>query len=101
MCVRMRVRVCMRVHMIVINSHPDTTRDTGPRKREDHGKSLYIGIFADNEKKYKKIKEKFGNMKKPPYLCSRNQKTKQYESLLLHFGERGQTPRNRRNSQAI
>ena len=34
-------------------------------------------------------------MKNPPYLCGRNQTTKQYEALLLHFGERGQTPSNR------
>ena len=32
-------------------------------------------MIADDEKKYKKIKEKFGNVKKPPYLCIRNQTT--------------------------
>ena len=32
-------------------------------------------MIADNEKKYKKNQKKFGNMKKPPYLCSRNQTT--------------------------
>ena len=32
-------------------------------------------MFADNEKKYKKSLKKFGNIKKPPYLCSRNQTT--------------------------
>ena len=37
-------------------------------------------MIADNEKKYKKSLEKFGNMKKPPYLCSCNQKEKQYEN---------------------
>ena len=47
-------------------------------------------------------------MKKPPYLCSRNQTTNtpkgkkeiqvklnNNEALLLHSGERGQTPRDR------
>ena len=32
-------------------------------------------MIADNEKKYKKKLKKFGNVKKPPYLCIRNQKT--------------------------
>ena len=35
-------------------------------------------MIAGTEKKYKKKLKKIGNMKKPPYLCSRNQKTKQY-----------------------
>ena len=35
-------------------------------------------MIADNEKKLKKSQEKFGNMKKPPYLCSRNQTTNKF-----------------------
>ena len=30
-------------------------------------------MIADDEKSIKKNKEKFGNVKKPPYLCCRNQ----------------------------
>ena len=60
------------------NGHSNGTQDH--RQESNHKqreKPAYIGIFADNEKKYKKSLKKFGNMKKPPYLCSRNQKTKQ------------------------
>ena len=32
-------------------------------------------MIAGNEKKYKKSQKKFGNTKKPPYLCGRNQTT--------------------------
>ena len=53
------------------NSYQDTRPGPGPgpgpgpehappEKREEHtttGKNLYIGIFADNEKKYKKVKK--------------------------------------------
>lgn len=37
---------------------------------------IYIGLIANNEKKCKKVKEKFGNVGKPPYLCKRNNKSK-------------------------
>ena len=40
-------------------------------------------MFAGNEKKYKKVKKKFGNMKKPPYLCNRNQTTKTSLTIKL------------------
>ena len=56
------------------NGH-STTGTHDHRKREEHqqaGKSEYICMIAGNEKKYKKSQEKFGNIKKPPYLCSRN-----------------------------
>ena len=39
-------------------------------------------MIADNEKKYKKSLKKFGNMKKPPYLCSRNQTTNKYNNKI-------------------
>ena len=35
-------------------------------------------MIAGNEKKYEKSQEKFGNIKKPPYLCIRNQKTNKF-----------------------
>ena len=58
----------------------DTTRHTTTTtgKGRNTGKAekpAYIGKIADDEKKYKKSKEKFGNVKNPPYLCSRNQTT--------------------------
>ena len=37
-------------------------------------------MIADDGKKYKKNQKKFGNMKKPPYLCIRNQKTNKYNN---------------------
>ena len=69
--VRVCMRVCMRVYMCgqiaIRTQHTRGTHDrrnTDTRGREETagkgrntsnaGKSLYIGIFADNEKKYKK-----------------------------------------------
>ena len=89
MCTRVRVYVCVydrgkqdtRPRPGPGPGHHRTQDTTGThhRKREDSGKAekpAYIGIFAGNEKKYKKIKEKFGNVKKPPYLCLQKQQNK-------------------------
>ena len=88
MCARIYARMYARESdcgQIIIRTHDHDQHTNGThdhRKREDSGKagkSEYICMIADNEKKYKKVKKKFGNIKKTPYLCSRNQKTKQYE----------------------
>ena len=59
--VRVRALVCVRVRMIVRTpqdtrprpAHTNGTQDTSGKERNT-GKPAYIGIFADNEKKYKK-----------------------------------------------
>ncbi len=61
----MYARACMRVCMeIGIRTHDhdqdqdhdrNTHRRTTTSTPEEHGKSLYIGIFADNEKSIKKL----------------------------------------------
>ena len=64
----------MRVRVYACMTEENRTHDN--RKREDHQqaeKPEYIRMIADNEKKYKKSLKKFGNTKKPPYLCCRNQ----------------------------
>ena len=56
------MRVCMRVHMIVwtpqdTRQRPAHQRNTRPEERGTQAKReicLYIGLIADNEKKYKK-----------------------------------------------
>ena len=79
-----RVRACVRMYARAYDcrttqerrTHTNGTHDH--RKREDSGKTekpVYICMFAGNEKKYKKSLKKFGNVKKPPYLCIRNQTT--------------------------
>ena len=42
-------------------------------------------MIAANEKKYKKVKEKFGNKKKPPYLCKRNSKENNMKTVTLRI----------------
>ena len=86
------MRACMYARMyarsydcgqIAIRTQDQHTRGTHTTGTQDHRKKpAYIGIFADNEKKYKKIKEKFGNMEKPPYLCSRNQTTNKFNNKI-------------------
>ena len=56
----MCVRVCMRVCMIA-GQHKRGEHDQ--REREE-GKPAYIGIFADNEKKYKKKLKKIWKYEK-------------------------------------
>ena len=91
----MYVYACMYVCMIEENrthdrhtfrTPPEYLRNTGhQRKREEHQqaeKPEYICVIADNEKKYKKSLKKFGNVKKPPYLCSRNQTTNKFNNKI-------------------
>ena len=79
-----RVRACVRMYARAYDcqdSTSDTRRTHDQRKREE-GKPAYRGIIADTEKKYKKSLKKFGNMKKPPYLCSRNQTTNKFNNKI-------------------
>ena len=74
----MYARVYMRVHCGQIAIRTQDQHTTGTRtagKGEDPGKAgkpEYICMIAGDEKSIKKSQKKFGNMEKPPYLCSRN-----------------------------
>ena len=72
-----RVRACVRMYARAYDCHDSTsgTRRTHDQRKREEGKPAYRGIIAGTEKKYKKSLKKFGNVKKPPYLCSRNRTT--------------------------
>ena len=83
------VRACVRVYACMTEenrTHDHDQHTTGThdhRKREErrqHGKTcIYMYDFM-RWKKYKKSLKKFGNMKKPPYLCA---VIKQQTSLII------------------
>ena len=70
MCVCMEIGIRTHDHDKRTNGTQDTRgREETTGKGSNTGKPEYIGIIASTEKKVQKKLKKFGNIKRPLYLC--------------------------------